>query len=364
MNCRKCSIELPEGAAFCFACGAKQAISTRKPKRRGNGQGTVVKRGKTYTAIFTKFVAGERITLSKGGFTTKKEALDYIPKLKPAPNSAALSITLKELFERWETYYAPRIAKTTMQGYCAAFRWLERLHILPFINLTTDDWQDCVDACPRGRRTKENIKSLGMALCKYAATLRIVEHNYAQYIWCGSGEKGTRPPITMEELEIIRDAIGRETYADYVYCMCYTGFRPSAFLSLTKEDFDPVNGCLCGGIKTKAGKNRTVTISPKIMPIIKQRAKNASPYLFPRLETGEMMTEAVFRNDIFRPLMERLGIQGRTPYSCRHTFSNLMKNVPGSDTDKAALMGHANASMTKYYQSPDYESLKRITDLI
>ena len=77
-----------------------------------------------------------------------------------------------------------------------------------------------------------------------------------------------------------------------------------------------------------------------------------------------MMTEAVFRNDIFRPLMERLGIQGRTPYSCRHTFSNLMKNVPGSDTDKAALMGHANASMTKYYQSPDYESLKRITDLI
>ena len=74
MNCRKCSIELPEGAAFCFACGAKQSVGARKPKRRGNGQGTVVKRGKTYTAIFTKFVAGERITLSKGGFTTKKRS--------------------------------------------------------------------------------------------------------------------------------------------------------------------------------------------------------------------------------------------------------------------------------------------------
>lgn len=163
-------------------------------------------------------------------------------------------ITLKELFERWKPFYSPRVGETTMQGYDAAFHWLQALHLLPFAALSTDDWQGCVDACPRGRRTKENMKSLGMALYKYAATLRVVDHNYAQYIWCGSDTTGTRPPITMEELETIRKAIGREAYADYVYCMCYTGFRPTAFLSLTKTAFDPVNGCLCGGIKTKAGK--------------------------------------------------------------------------------------------------------------
>lgn len=89
-----------------------------------------------------------------------------------------------------------------------------------------------------------------------------------------------------------------------------------------------------------------------------------APYLFPSLETGKMMTEAEFRNGVFKPLMAKLGIKDRTPYSCRHTFSNLMKNVPGSDTDKAALMGHTDVSMTKYYQTPDYESLKRITDLL
>ncbi len=364
MNCRKCSAELPEKAVFCPACGVKQAAGARKPKRRGNGQGTAVKRGKTYTAICTKFIAGKRITFSKGGFATKKEALDYIPNLKPTPCAVAPKITLGELFARWKPYYAPRVGKTTMQGYNAAFRWLQKLHPIPFVSLSTDDWQDCVDACPRGRRTKENIKSLGMALYRYAATLRVVEHNYAQYIWCGSGTTGTRPPVTMEELEIIRQAIGREDYADYVYCMCYTGFRPTAFLSLTKADFDPENGCLSGGIKTRAGKNRIVTISPKIMPIIRRCAESAAPYLFPSLETGQKMSEAEFRNDVFKPLMRRLNIKGRTPYSCRHTFSNLMKNVPGSDTDKAALMGHADASMTKYYQSPDYESLKRITDLL
>jgi len=60
--------------------------------------------------------------------------------------------------------------------------------------------------------------------------------------------------------------------------------------------------------------------------------------------------------------MESLGIANRVPYSCRHTFANLLKNVSGSDTDKAALMGHADASMTKYYQSEEMTMLKQIID--
>ena len=74
------------------------------------------------------------------------------------------------------------------------------------------------------------------------------------------------------------------------------------------------------------------------------------------------MNDKMFRDVAFNPLMEAIGIKGRVPYSCRHTFANLMKNVKGSDTDKAALIGHADASMTKYYQSPDYDSLRNITD--
>ena len=76
------------------------------------------------------------------------------------------------------------------------------------------------------------------------------------------------------------------------------------------------------------------------------------------------MSEAYFRDYCFMPVMEALHIIGKTPYSCRHTFANLLKAVRGSDTDKAALIGHADASMTKYYQSADYESLRAITDRI
>ena len=74
------------------------------------------------------------------------------------------------------------------------------------------------------------------------------------------------------------------------------------------------------------------------------------------------MTPDYFRNYCFAPCMEELKITNHVPYSARHTFSNLLKNVVGSDTDKAALMGHKDASMTKQYQSADIQSLKDITD--
>ena len=51
------------------------------------------------------------------------------------------------------------------------------------------------------------------------------------------------------------------------------------------------------------------------------------------------------------------------PYSCRHTFSNLLKDVSGSDKDKADLMGHQDYQTTKrMYQSAEILAKKAITD--
>lgn len=362
MICRKCKKEVPDGA-FCLLCGTRQEIQRAK-HRRGNGEGTVIKRGQTYTIYVTKYIDGKRVVKTKGGFATKKEAYEYASKLDFAPKTVKDDISLAALYERWKPYYEPRVGKTTMAGHEAAYKWVADLHHYPFALLVTDDWQDCVNACTRGKRTKENIKALATALYKYAISIRLCEHNYAQYIWCGNDKDGTYPAITADELEIIRKAVGKVPYADYVYALCYTGFRPTALLKLKPEDYDKEHGCLIGGIKTAAGIDRIVTVSPKIKSIIEDRISAGSKYIFPNIATGEQLTAERFRTDVFNPLMDRLGIKDKVPYSCRHTFANLLKNVSGSDTDKAALMGHTEASMTKYYQSADYESLRAITDAL
>lgn len=96
---------------------------------------------------------------------------------------------------------------------------------------------------------------------------------------------------------------------------------------------------------------------------MKKQMETPGEFLFPRLPNGEKMQNNHF-DRVFKAIMQRLGIEGRVPYSCRHTYSNLLKKVKGAGVDKAALMGHSDYSMTQYYQEADYESLRAITDLM
>lgn len=371
LNCSKCGAPLPLASNFCPACG-KNLHPKRVGKRmRGNGQGTVYKRGRTWTASYTYGWAGPRpLKRTKGGFATKREAIDYLPILKSPVAAKRSSISFGALFDAWVPYYAPRIAEITMKGIKSAAKWFADINHLPIAELTIDDLQDCVDACPRSKRTKENMKYLAVQLYRYAAARKVLRDNIAEYIYCGKEDGGTRPAFTVEQLELIRKAVGKVPYADYAYCMIYLGFRPNEMLRLTADAYDAAHDCFIGGFKTEAGTDRNVTISPKIAPIIKARVAVAKPWVFPN-KRGELMTDAEFREDCFYPLLAALGIQPIPdeehpavwkPYSCRHTFANLMKNAPGSDTDKASLMGHADPSMTKYYQSPDYDSIRAITN--
>ena len=94
--------------------------------------------------------------------------------------------------------------------------------------------------------------------------------------------------------------------------------------------------------------------------MVNELMKSNNEYLFPNKEDGKMMDDEFFREKCFYPLMAQLGIEGKVPYSCRHTFSNFLKLVEGSDVDKARLMGHTEASMTRRYQSADLISMKSI----
>ena len=84
MTCSKCGSEMPQNAVFCPFCGRRVISLPERKTRRGNGQGCVYRRGKTWTAVVTVGYDSEakRITRSKSGFRTKKEALEAIPGLK------------------------------------------------------------------------------------------------------------------------------------------------------------------------------------------------------------------------------------------------------------------------------------------
>lgn len=379
-ECRKCGKALDDEWIGCPWCGTPVAVKHRKVKNRGNGQGTAYQRGKTWTA---KVIVGWRnmaqedgtatlipIQKTKGGFKSKTEALRYCEEMRKSPTKVDCNDSFAQVYDRWRSFYESRIKGSTMACYKAAFKYYESIQHYKMTTITAEDLQRCIDECSKGRSTKDDMRSVCSLVYKYAMQNGIVETNLAQFLYPGREKKGKRPAFSMEELEKIRQAVGREAYADYVYVLCYTGFRPNEFLSLRKEAYSVVEQegeqipLLIGGFKTEAGTNRGVTISPKILDIVVAQMNKAGEYIFPKADDGTMMDDEVFRERCFKPLMNRLGIEGKTPYSCRHTFADLMKKVRGSDTDKAGLIGHADATMTKYYQSTDYASMKAITDAL
>ncbi len=378
MICRKCNRDLPEDAVFCCYCGVKQVVAPKRTKKRANGMGCVRKRGSTYTAIGPSrqvFVNGEMKTVrpTQGGFRTRTEALLAAPTIGIRKREDRSKLTFSEVYAAWLERHRTRVSAGTLGCYTAAYNHYKPLYPARFVDLVTEDWQGCVDDCTAGKRTRENMKALGTLMYKYVMEQNITDKNFAQFIYIGKVDTVSRNAFTRDELLLIKEGAEKGVkWADYILCACLLGFRPTALFALKKEDYLEDECALVGGIKTDAGRNRIVPISPIIRPYIARLMKSDSEYIFPNRH-GEQMTAANFRNEYFYGCLETLGVQKKpeadtpakyTPYSCRHTFFTLMARVPGEDKVKAELGGHTSYEMSKHYQHPDLTDKRNIINAI
>lgn len=384
MKCRKCHQEIPEESKFCMFCGAIQQVS-HNTKSRGNGTGTVFKRGKTWTACrvigyTTEIIEDEngkhkkihKVTKSKGGFCTKKDALKYLPKLF-AEDQAKKSMTWQKMYETWKPTH--RAGKSTMSCYASAEKYFKPVWHMQFDKIDIDDLQECLDDCPKGKRTRENMKTLAGLLYKYAIPRHMATLNIGEYLVVGGGDVSERAALPSNALDAIKRASDHIQGADYVLAQCYLGFRPSEFLALDVLDYNREERAFTGGAKTDAGIDRVVTVSPKIQHIIDKLIKDKTSGPVFCGPNGKQMTIEQYRA-LFYSVLDACEIENPiegpegakrhryTPHSCRHTFATLMKRVEGADKDKLALIGHTSNEMLRHYQDVSYDDLRKVTDAI
>ena len=360
----------------------------RKPKARGNGQGTAYRRGKSWTAEvvigwrFPEDPTKARIPVKrkKGGFPTKKAALEYCPQLMLKGNQR-VRMTLQQVYQAWENDYAPRVGQSTMDGYYYAYNHFKTLEGTYIDLISADDLQQCMDACKAGKRTHENMKCIAGLLWNYAVDKNILDRNVARNLYTGKGQSVQRDPLTPDEENIIYNNIGKERYAEYIYCLCWLGYRPGEMLELKKNQLfyasidDNDVWYFVNGKKTDAGKDRIVIVPNRIVDIILERLFiPGTDLVFPMYQFNRKkepkfvkfkpMSDSYFRVEVFKPMMKRLGIaEGKVPYGARHTYADKLKKATGSDKDKAALIGHSNYMFTQSkYQSTHLADLKALVE--
>lgn len=356
----RCGRDVPDGATFCPWCGKNQREKKKAVKRRGNGQGTVYKRGEKYVACITVGYQndGKRVTRSKI-YAKKSDAIAALPGMHAQPVADREKITFGAAYDRMMNTHGQRIGKATADCYKYAMRHFGALLLRRITDIKTDDLQEAVSQCPQGNRTRENMKSAASLTMKWAMQNDLISKNYADFIVIKKEEENEREPFTMAEVQQIYSAVGLVPYADYILCLIFTGFRPNEMFSLKKENFHGTY--FIGGSKTTAGKNRVVPIPKIIAPIVAQLMASTSDYIFPAPGGGKMDMSG-FRQRYYYPALAQIGVTKRPPYSCRHTYATMLKNIDAPNVDKQRLMGHASFAMTAHYTHTDIKSLTAITD--
>jgi len=366
-----------------------------KPKTRGNGQGTAYKRGRTWEAqVVVGWVKNKNDPTGplvpekrrKGGFPTKAAAIQYLEELRRSSSSRKRK-TLEQVYDAWSEMYEKRVGSSTMVNYLSAYKHFRPLHGLYMDQINPEDLQRCMDQCPAGHRTHQNMKCIAGLLWGYALDNNFTDRDITNNLFIGRGASVQRDPITSSEVAAIKKSIGSYRYADYIYCLCYLGFRPGEFLELKKdmlhcavlpaEDNIPERTVyyFVNGKKTEAGKNRMVIVPDNILEIVLSRLfVPGTDYVFPMYVFSRKkgspfshfkeMNHEYFNKHVFKPLMVQHGFSGtKVPYCARHTYADMLKDADGSDKDKAALIGHSNYLFTQQrYQSSDIADLKALVD--
>lgn len=316
MICKYCHQSVAD-APFCGLCGKRQ-ITQRTARKRGNGQGTAVRRGKTWTGFRAgyQFVDDDglhRIRPSKGGFATKKEALEW------ASSTTELRDGSPKLIELWTLYEENQLEKLSANrqvAYKIARQKLSPLMGRQIHTLTLAELQNTVNkACPSFYPARD-CKTVLKALYKLAMTdnSSLVRINLADAIVLPKLEEKDATPFSSEELSKLWDLYDQHDYfVPYILLMCYTGMMPIELLTCKKAFVDTekqeIFGC---GAKTKTRKKSAIVYPDILRPVVGVIMAGDGDKLI-HMNKDNFYTE-------FYACLDRAGVEKHVPYSCRHTF--------------------------------------------
>lgn len=350
MICRKCGREVPEGP-YCLQCGAPQTPPPRAPRRRGNGTGSAYKRGATWTAQVTLYIEatetdGRKKLIqhyrTKGGFKTKREALEYIPVLQgPAQRQVP---TLVELWTVYEANELRKLSKDKQTAYRKARERLEPIIGAKIDALTTAQLQAVVNERSSSYYTARDMKVLLSHLYRRAQADQFVAQNLSKFIVLPDLDESEAQPFTEAEVRALWAAFaGGETFAGYLLLMIYSGMMPGELFACRKDqivwDRCEIYGC---GKKTKVRKETPIVFAEAVRPVLVELCE---------LHDGPKLVRMARDRwyDAYHETLRRIGIRDLPPYSCRHTTGTeaARQQLPASTIQQ--IMRHSKITTSQRY---------------
>ena len=343
MNCIKCGRGLPDDSVFCCWCGKKQIATSKKAKKRTNGQGTVRKKAGNRAKPWEAMRAGVFI----GTYATRYEAERALSKLADTPISESINLTFEQIYNRWKPTHSRKLTSDGIAGYEFAYKHCEQLHGRIFRKLRTSDFQDVINQMETDGLSKSScgkVVQLFGQLSKWAIQEEICNTNYAKYVAVSDTPQKTKQPFSLQQINKI--VASDDPAATIALILLATGCRPNELFKASLENCE--NDYFVSGSKTDAGRNRIIPISGfglDAYRLLRTRAlENGGRLLIDGYAGNKEYRNFVSRD--WKPLMEKIDAAGMTPYNCRHTYTTLAVKAGVRPEMLQKILGHADYNTT------------------
>ncbi|MDZ4874974.1 MAG: Tyrosine recombinase XerC [Chroococcidiopsis cubana SAG 39.79] len=298
------------------------------------------------------------------------------------PISTPVNPSLAELWEKFVEYKRPQCSENTMLFTYGHFT--KYLYKLPTRDLSkASEIRDYALKTFPIESCKRFLVRLN-ACCKWAMQSGLIAENpfigMANEIKPPKSQQSTEDediyPFTVMERDIIIDAIANNTfckkhsafkhshYKTYIEFLFLTGCRPSEAIALqwkhVSNDFRSIsfeqaiietkNGkSVRDGLKTQERRRFPCNEKLKnLLQSLKPEHYDPEPLIFPGYCGGYLDTRS-FRKNVWKPVLEGLGIEYRKPYQTRHTFITLALEHKLDVKDVARLVGNSPEVIYRHY---------------
>lgn len=355
MKCRKCRKEIPEESTYCLYCGAKQTTEKRKALKRANGTGTVYKlqgrRKRPWVAAKNRVVIGY--------YETKTAALEALNRLTGRSLDERYNMTFTEVFELWKEEHYKELTKSGQTQYNISYQVFEPLHNRKFRDLRTADFQAVLD--PHMKKTHSTVskyKQLITQMSAWAIREELITTNFASFVKLPENVKKEKEIFSDDDIRKLEE--DESETAKIILMLIYTGMRIGELFSLPLEDYHETY--VVGGEKTDAGRNRVIPIRPEGRAYFAYFATHATGPLLLSGYAGDKVASN-FRKRNYYPLLDKLGIERKTPHATRHTYASRARKAGMPPEILQKILGHADYSTTaNIYVHTDIEELVKAVE--
>lgn len=349
--------------------------------KRANGTGSVVKLSGSRRRPWAVKVSGrnkyghviQRIVSYHEKASEAQFALDEYNQAKAsglAPSVDKLSYTVADVFEAWSAREYRKLKRASIASHNAAWnKRVSRFALRKMRDMSLDEWQSLLDEDEDeglSQSTINNDALLIKFLYGYAMERDIVGKDYSKYLDIPAvGTKRPRDALNdLQVAQLARLADGGFPWADTALMLCYTGFRVSEFLQLTRFSYHPEDGgYLQGGLKTDAGKNRIVPVHARIRPYLMEWMERGGETIICN-EYGKPISSSLYRA-YFQAIMREIDVPNATPHWCRHTFATRLHTAKADPLTVKWLLGHSTQSdITAHYTHETIEELREAIGLL